>query len=39
MQDLYQEELMDIFKHPHNKGTIVDSSVGNRKWNCKERKV
>lgn len=27
MQDLYQEELMDIFKNPHNKGKIKNPSV------------
>lgn len=33
MQDLYQEELMDIFKHPHNKGTIDKPSVSVSKKN------
>lgn len=27
MDDLYQEELMDIYKNPHNKGAIKNPSV------------
>ena len=33
MQDLYQEELMDIFKNPHNKGSVKDPSVSISKKN------
>jgi nitrogen fixation protein NifU and related proteins len=33
MQDLYQEELMDIFKNPHNRGAMNKPSVSVSKKN------
>lgn len=33
MQDLYQEELMDIFKNPHNRGKLAGATVSSSKKN------
>jgi nitrogen fixation protein NifU and related proteins len=33
MKDLYQEELMDMFKNPHNRGAMDDPSVSISKKN------
>jgi len=33
MQDLYQEELMDMFKNPHNRGAMDDPSISISKKN------
>jgi nitrogen fixation NifU-like protein len=33
MDDLYQEELLDIYKNPHNKGKISEPSISVAKKN------